>query len=113
MREAALAALATDPSRGLDDQTQRELIEASGQGLQSIEVELTGLRADLGFAEARIEESMARNASSRTSLEYARASLLEADPFETATRLDEVQFQLESLYAVTVRTSGLNLVNFL
>ena len=55
----------------------------------------------------------ARNEAEETSLEFARNSLLAADPFETATELENVQFYLQSLYTVTARNSQLNLVNFL
>lgn len=113
LKEVALAALADDPGLALDNSARLGLLQASGQGLVSANDTLTGVRADLGFAEARIEDTTARNASARTSMEYARDTLLQADPFETATRLDDVQFQLESLYSVTVRMSRLSLVSFL
>ena len=113
LRDVALAALATDPALGFGAGLQSDLLRKTGEGLLATQDKVTGLRADLGFAEARIEEASARNASARTGLEYARGALLEADPYETATRLEDVQFQLESLYAVTVRTSKLTLVNFL
>ncbi len=113
MRNAAIAALATDPGLGLSTDVQNGLLRTAGEGLLDSQTTLTGLRADLGWAEARIEEASSRNASARTSLEFARNQLLEVDPFETATRLQEVQFQLESLYSVTVRNSRLSLLSFL
>jgi len=113
MRETALAALATDPALGLDEQQRTELFLASGQGMLAATDALTRTRADLGYAQSRIEETQVQTASSRMGLEYAKGKLLEADPFETATQLETVQFQLESLYTVTARTSRLSLVNFL
>ena len=74
---------------------------------------LSALRADVGFAEARIEEAQTRNSAARVGLETARNQLLVADPYETAIRLEEAQFQLESLYSVTARTARLSLLNFL
>lgn len=113
LRDMALAALAGDPDLGLDRATQGELFRSAGNGMLTNQDSLTGVRADLGFAEARIEEISARNSAARTSLEYSRSALLEADPFETATRLEEAQFHLESLYTVTVRSANLSLLNFL
>lgn len=113
LRDMALVALAGDPDLGFDRTTQNELFRSAGNGMLANQESLTGLRADLGFAEARIEEISARNSAARTSLEYSRSALLEADPFETATRLEEAQFQLESLYTVTVRSANLSLLNFL
>ncbi len=74
---------------------------------------LTGLRAELGYAQTRIEDSAARNAAARASLDMARATMIEADPYDTALQLEEVQFQLESLYTVTARNSRLSLLSYL
>ncbi|MBJ6371820.1 flagellin [Sedimentitalea arenosa] len=113
MSGMALAALAGDASLGFDTGLQAELFRHSAGSLTAGQDGLTAVRADLGFAEARIEDSIARNESARTGLEYARNALLEADPFETATRLEQAQFQLETLYTVTVRSSKLSLLNFM
>lgn len=113
IRNTAVAALAANSDLALGADAQNGLLRAAGEGLLQSDAKLTGLRADLGYAEGRIEEASTRNASARTGLEYARNELLEADPFDTAARLQEVQFQLESLYSVTVRNSRLSLLSFL
>ncbi len=113
LQEVALAALVKDDSLGLSRETRTALLQSSGEALLSVSDDLTGMRADLGFAESRIAASSARTAAARTSLEYARGELLAADPFETATRLEDVQFRLESLYAMTVRSASLSLVSYL
>ncbi len=113
MRNSMVAILATDPTLALAPDAQNIPLHEAGEGMLNDDHALTGLRADLGFAEQRIEEASARNSAAYTSLGYARNELLEADPFETASRLEEVQFQLESLYAVTVRMSRLSLLSFL
>ncbi|MEE4188164.1 MAG: flagellar hook protein [Roseobacter sp.] len=109
----AIAALADDPALGLSVTQQSELFRSMGLGLQSNQDQLTDLRSRIGVAEARIETINVRNVAEATSVEFARNALLLADPFETATKLENVQFQLQSLYAVTVRSSQLSLVNFL
>ena len=108
-----LAAIADDPALGLDVPQQSELYGLTGLGLQSNQDQITSLRSRIGFTEARIETIAARNQAEETSIEFARNALLLADPFETATELENVQFQLQSLYAVSVRSSQLSLVNFL
>jgi flagellar hook-associated protein 3 FlgL len=113
LRHVALAALATDPDLGLDGAGQALLLRGAGDGLLAGDERITGLRAALGFTEARIEEAETRNAAARTGLDYARGELLAADPYDTATRLQEVQFRLESLYSVTVRASRLSLTEFM
>jgi flagellar hook-associated protein 3 FlgL len=113
LRNTAIAALATDPDLGLDQASQNALLKTAGEGLLNNDRGLTGLRADLGYAQSRIEVAGSRTAAARTSLEFARNELLAADPFETASRLEDIQFQLESLYTVTARASRLSLLSFL
>lgn len=109
----ALSAMADDPIFNLTVPQQSELFGLTGLALQSGQDQLTSLRSKIGFTEARIETIAVRNQAEATSTEFARNALLEADPFETATQLENVQFRLQSLYSVTVRSSQLSLVNFL
>ncbi|MEP3513727.1 MAG: hypothetical protein ABJN38_18325 [Lentilitoribacter sp.] len=113
LMNTALAALADDPTLGLTVPEQSELFGITGLALQSNQDLLTDLRSGIGFTEARIETISVRNQAEETSVEFARNQLLAADPFETATQLEDVQFHLQSLYTVTVRSSQLSLVNFL
>lgn len=113
LKQTALAALAGDETLGYSVALKGELLVTAGENLLGAQDQLTAVRADLGFAESRIEESTTRIAAEKTSLEYALGELLGVDQYETATRLENVQFQLESLYAVTVRLSRLSLVDYL
>ncbi len=108
-----IAALADDTVLGFDTLTQAELFRETGQALLVAQDDVISLRADVGFVEARVEKIVTRNEAERTSLEFARAGLIEADPFDTATKLEAAQFQLQSLYSVTVRNAQLRFVNFL
>ncbi|MEZ5673981.1 MAG: flagellin [Thalassovita sp.] len=110
MADVALAALSADYSTA---DVQTGLLKRAGNGLLQDQDNLTALRADLGFAESRIEEIGAGIAAERVSLNYAREALLGVDEYEAATRLENVQFQLEALYTVTARLSGLSLVDYL
>ncbi|WP_298841184.1 flagellin [uncultured Roseobacter sp.] len=113
LMNTTLAALGNDPALGLDVPSQSDLYRLTGEGLQTNQDELTGLRSRIGFTEERIEMISARNEAEETSLEFARNNLLAIDPFETATELENVQFYLQSLYSVTARNAQLSLVNFL
>lgn len=113
MKFNALAVLAADPHLALSADTRAVLQRQAGEGLLSTQDGLTELRADLGYAESRIEESRIRLESEKTSLELARNTLISVDPFDSATALERTQSQLESLYAVTVRLSRLSLSDFL
>lgn len=74
---------------------------------------ITYLRQQVGYAEGLIADASASNASEKSTLEIARNNLTSADPFEVATRVQELQTQLESLYVLTSRMSGLTLTSFL
>lgn len=113
LKGLALAALSSDAALGLDATTRNELLRDSGETMLSLQSHLSGARSGLGDSQARIEEIAVRNAAERSALTLARNTLLEADPYETAVRLADAQFRLESLYAATVRTAQLSLVRFL
>lgn len=113
LKNTAMAALAADPALGFSNDIQKGLLATAGQGMLANQDALIGLRADLGYAEARIEESQSRISAEKSSLEIARNALVGVDPYETATRLKNVQFQLESLYSATASLSRLSLVGYL
>ena len=113
IKELAMTVLASDPALGFSDSDKSRLWRDSATGLATAQAGLTGLRADLGYAQERIENSKARLAGERSSLEIARNNLLSVDPYEAATRLQEAQNRLESIYTVTVRLSRLSLSEFM
>jgi flagellar hook-associated protein 3 FlgL len=109
----AIMALADDPALGLSAAQQGELFQKSLPGIVSAGGPIIELQAKVGFAESRIEGVAVRNSAERTTMEVALNNLLAVNPYETATELEQVQFQLQSLYAITSRMSQLSLVNFL
>lgn len=111
LKPMALAALAGDAS--LDMATRNAIYRASGERLFQAQDGLTALRADLGVTQARLEETGVRLASEKLALDSARNDLMSVDPYETATRLQEAQFNLESLYTLTVRLSRLSLTEYM
>lgn len=113
LRDTALVALVYDTSLALDLPTRRGVIQAAAEGLMTGQSGLTNLRSSLGFAQERIEDATVRNSTTQSGLEVAKSELLSADPYETATRLENVQLQLESLYAVTARMSRMTLMDYL
>ena len=112
LMNTALAALADSAALAWDQGTMSAVFSDAGVGLINNSEQIVALRGRVGAIEERIEKLTARNAAQATSLEFARGDLLGADPFETATRLESVRFQLEGLYTVTARLSDLALVNF-
>lgn len=113
LKETALLALSDNPALALNGTTINTIRQNVSAGLTGLQDNLTNLQAELGTAQSRIEDSASRTAASQISLETVRASLLEADPFATAARLEDAQFRLDALYTVTARSASLKLVNYL
>jgi len=74
---------------------------------------MSRLQAGLGEKEESVDIALSSNESQLSAFEIARSDLIRADPFETAIKLQEMQTQLETHFAVTARLSQLNLVDFL
>jgi len=113
MKNTAMAAIMNDSSLAITDGDRHKLAGLAGQGLLSGQDKLIGIRANLGFAESRIDQSRARIEAGVASLSIARRDLISVNPFETASELKNVQFQLETIYTLTARTARLTLLNFL
>ncbi|MGI3170066.1 flagellin [Pseudooceanicola sp. C21-150M6] len=113
LKYVAMGALASDPDLGFATDLQNELIEFAGKNLSFQHDGVTQIRAELGYDQEKIDESSTRLSAERTALELAKSELLSVDPFETVSRLEAVQTQLESLYGVTARLSRLSLSNYL
>lgn len=115
---ATLAGLATAALIGVgplsgNAPAQAQLATLAGQTLLSSADTRTGLAAQVGVVQARISQAQTRNGSEATALQLAQSKLLAVDPYATATALQSTQNQLDTLYALTARISGLSLTNFL
>jgi flagellar hook-associated protein 3 FlgL len=112
LKSTALAALANDMP-ALDADTKRTLLQEAGADMFGAASDLVGVQARVGFAEAQVADALAENAAQQTGLGIARNDLISADPFDTASRLQQVQLQLETHYAVTARLSQLSLLRYI
>ncbi|MBF9042662.1 hypothetical protein HKCCE4037_04950 [Rhodobacterales bacterium HKCCE4037] len=109
----ALATLASDEPSPLLADEREALIAISGQKVLNSETSLVALRARIGSEEAHIEEAKVAAEAARGAMELEYGRLVDADPYRTATELEAVTLQLESLYILTARMSRLNLTEFL
>lgn len=113
LQSYVITALADEPSLGLSDDVKVDLVlEASGELTES-EDRLIQVQADVGFIEGQLAAVNARNEASKTSLSIVKNNLVSADPYETYTRLQEAQTQLEGLYTITARSSQLSLLKYI
>jgi len=113
LKGLALGALVGSPAFAGPVSERERLSHTAGERLLEGQGAVTGLQAGIGDSEAAIEAAMARNGTETTALEHSRADLVNADPFEAATRLEAAQSQLETLFALTARISRLSLTDYL
>ncbi|MBQ4823324.1 flagellar biosynthesis protein FlgL [Leisingera sp. HS039] len=113
LQSYVITALADEPSLGLTDDVKIDLVRQASSELTDSVDNLIQLQADVGFIEGQLEAVNTRNEASKTSLSIVKNNLVSADPYETYTRLEEAQTQLEGLYTITSRSSQLSLLNYL
>ena len=92
---------------------QARLARDAGLRLLAADGALVDLQAAVGVQENRVAAGEAEVRASRETFEMARADLIGVDPFEAATRLQAMEGQLETLYALTARLSRLSLTDYL
>ncbi|NEY91160.1 flagellin [Tabrizicola oligotrophica] len=92
---------------------QKGLAQRAGEVLLAGETDRAQLAARLGGLQARLDQAQTRNESEAAALGMARTAMVEIDPYETATRLQDAETQLELIYTLTARISRLSLADYL
>ncbi|NIY71376.1 hypothetical protein HCZ30_02885 [Marivivens donghaensis] len=111
LKGALLGALA--PELGFDHAGTASLMQSGGATLLDAGSGLAALRGQTGLAEERTSQSIAFLEAQRASLTIARNDIVSVDPFETATKLTDLQTRLEMHYTLTARLAGLTLSRFI
>lgn len=109
----ALATLVSNETGSFSDDERRQLLERAALDMASGNDGVTDLRARVGHVEGRIDAAELRGDTTRGLLELERSRLTGADPYTTATELQEAETRLEALYLLTTRLSRLNLTEYL
>lgn len=113
LQSFAILSLVSEPGVTISDQTKVDIVRASAAELADSDLKLISAQADVGFVEEQLDRAKTRNEASKTSLSLAFNEIVLSDPYETTSRFEASQNQLEILYTVTARSSRLSLVNFL
>lgn len=113
LKSLALAAVAGSGAIAADSGQQLQLLRQASESLLSGEVGLVNEMGRVGLLEALADRFSTEHANAIAVAQIGRANLVTADPFQTATALKEVQTQMETLYTLTSRLSGLKLVDYL
>lgn len=113
LQNLILASLAGDEDLALNQQTKRGLLQESGDGLRAAQGQITDLHASIGYVEAEIAKGVVEAGAEISTAELLRAETLGVDQFETASKLQEAEMQLEKIYMLTARTSQMSLLEYL
>jgi len=113
LKALATAALVHRGNIPTTPQASAELARTSGKMLIQSQSERATLAGQIGISEARIDEASTRNTSEGNALQLIKNKMLGVDSYDAATRMQNAQQQLETLYAVTARLSRLSLADFL
>ncbi|WP_039018711.1 flagellin [Halocynthiibacter namhaensis] len=113
LKGLAVASLVSDGALSGSVSEQADLLSYAGEVLLTAESAVLDIRSNVGVIEAQIEQASVRNTTETNVLTIARAGLLEADPYKTATELQAAQTQLETLYTLTARLSQLSLSRYI
>lgn len=90
-----------------------EIAKRAGTRLLQSQSDRVDLAARLGLVEARIEAASVRNTHEKVSLQLARNTITGIDPYETISKLEETQAQLEMIYSLTARMTRLSLLDYM
>lgn len=113
LKSLAMASLISRGSFEATPGLAHDIARRAGEALLTGETDRSYLAAGLGAAEARIAEATTRNSAETTALQIARAGLVAVDPYDTATRLQDSEAQLQMVFTLTARLSRLNLTDYL
>lgn len=113
LKGLALAALLDRGALAGSPAGRADLARRAGESLINTQADRAHLASGLGIVENQIEQAKARNSAEASSLQIARLGIVAVDPYETASKLEETQTQLETLYSITARLSRLSLMDFL
>lgn len=109
---ALAAALPGTPLTG-DLNAAATIYTTAGAAVLAGTDQVIATQARLGAVEQELMKVQARDSAERTALSITRADLIAADPEETATKVKNLESQLNLIYAVTARTMSLSFLNYM
>ena len=109
----AVAALISQGALTVDLSERAALTQRAGEMILTAQLDVSAVRARIGSAEARMDEVKVASQTEMYTLEMARLDIVSADPYQTATQLEAVRAQLDTVFTVTARLSRLSLTEYL
>jgi flagellar hook-associated protein 3 FlgL len=113
LKAVSKSALATDPLLNLTPEDQQTLLSQSHVDIISLDKQLTKERANLGLTEAVVEEARLSTESELARLKLDRLTMIGVDQFESASKFEAGQKQLELFYRIAARQGQTSLAEYL
>jgi len=109
----ALGVVAAEMSNVLLAKDQASLLQSAGARLLKSAEGMVELQGYLGGLQSSLEVNRSRSEAEQTAVQIAINELSTIDPFETASKLQAIQLQLETHFTVSARLSQLNFAEYI
>ncbi len=113
LKAVSKSALATEPLLDLTPEDQQTLLSQSHVDIINLDKHLTEERANLGLTEAVVEEARLSTESELARLKLDRLTMIGVDQFESASKFEAAQNQLELFYRIAARQGQTSLAEYL
>ena len=113
LKGLATAALVGRGALAANAQEGQELLAGAGKVLMDNSSALTAEMSRIGYAQQVIASAQTEGDAASATLQTARNSLREADPFATSTAISEAETKLQTLYSLIGRLSQLKLADYI
>jgi flagellar hook-associated protein 3 FlgL len=94
-------------------QEAQELLRGAGKALMDNSSALIAEMSRIGYAQQVIASAQTEGDAASATLQTARNTLREADPYTTSTAISEAETKLQALYSVIGRLSQLKLADYI
>lgn len=113
LRSQAFGAVVAGGAFAGNSAEQMALVGESGARMLAAKEDVLKLRGAVGSQQEQVETAKAKRVSEYETLDLARSKLVVTDPLEAASTFDALDAQLQAIYKVTSRLSGLRFVNYM
>ncbi|WP_417258500.1 flagellin [Celeribacter sp.] len=113
LKGLVLGALVSEGALAGNIDEQAQLMQTAGERLYGASAQLQQLSAQVGTQEAKVEAASQRNTTEKYATERAKSEIVSADIYDSATKLQQAEAQLEMMYTITARLSNLKLSDYI
>lgn len=109
----AKGALMSASLTSVNPETRRSILASLGTENIAHAADLRLVIETIGISQARMDQAMTRQQAAQVAATMARTNLIAADPYETATALQDSIARMEQIFTITARLSRMSLSAYL